>query len=169
MHEDPKPSDTMGEFPPPLRFVSPAALPKSQRAMLTFDPNWQPEWGRSDRTSRAWIKLEPSRPTADIEVGGGVSEGPKGSIYMQGGQIYVRCEPGHKEHLALARKVLRHIEMLATNRYEIIALPSRRFVRRVDRGGVLWIGRDAARWANASADHFLNHRSFTNVGFKPLD
>jgi hypothetical protein len=152
--------------PPHVRFRS--SLDACDRyASIVFDPTWTPKWEPPGRVD--WWYLENSPlPNGEVEPGGFFTN-RDGSLRLSGGRIYIRCAPGDKKHASLARKALRLIEKVATNRCQSLRYPSFEIVWRAEKGHNEWIGHDAARWAREAPDRLLDYKDYLKSGLRPLD
>ncbi len=88
---------------------------------------------------------------------------------MYAGRLYFRCGKGNKEHLALARKALRLLGKVASNKIQVVEYPSLEVVARYPKGAFLWIGHDAARWLREDPARMAYYNENWKRGYRPLD
>jgi hypothetical protein len=92
---------------------------------------------------------------------------------MEGGQIYFRCDKGNAAHMSLARKGLRLLTKVATNKVAYVHYPSLEVKNRSGNGGLVWCGFHALEWCRQAPDRFLAYSSLLNrregYGYRPLD
>ena len=92
-----------------------------------------------------------------------------GSEELGTSEIYFRCSPRSKTHAAVARKALRLVEGVASNRCECVRWPSLEVTWRAEKGHNLWIGRDAARWSREAPNRLLNYSHGLGIFNRLLD
>lgn len=85
------------------------------------------------------------------------------------GRLFFRALKADQESVRLVRRLVRMIGKVATNRFQIVRLPSMEVVKRSEKGGYCWIGRDAMRWAREKPNRVFTAGMNVPFAFRPLD
>ena len=143
---------------------------------IIFDPKWTSRWETRTR-NRWWSITNMPYPNACFERGGQVS--PGGFLFRNeaaphppsigSGRIYFRCRKGDKDDMAVARKCLRLLTKVASNRVQTVEFPSLKVMARSEKGSSFWIGHDAARWCREDPNRMAYYLSGPKLGYRPLD
>lgn len=164
--------------PPPAAELQPTMANMKPRSDCTvcFTPGWRPALTtNSDRSLGVTL---PPMPNASIDRGGSISEAGErnGTLWpptIGGGRIYFRCEKGNAAHMSLARKGLRLLTKVATNKVAYVHYPSLKVKNRTGNGGLVWCGFHALEWCRQAPDRFLDYSPLLNgregYGYRPLD
>jgi hypothetical protein len=135
------------EHPPKLRFQKDFASEGYGNFSILWSPEkWKPNW--------EWLKWGEWYdgmmlwPNGVIECGEGiVPEQGKWPQFLFPGQIYFRCRKDNKEDMRMARKGLRLLTKVASNRNQVmVEIPSMKEFARFEKGNMLWIGHHAREW-----------------------
>jgi len=172
IYEHPRGTETVSEkpSPPELRFLVPSAVPDVRGASLEFNPEWTPQWRRIYGDHGFWVQTGVRYPSGELYTSEFVGEPQEGDPpHITRGRIYIRCEPGNKEHAAAARKVMQLLSKVATNKFQCVRYPSLEVIHRLTKGATLWIGHDAVRWAREAPDRMLDYSPGHKIGNRPLD
>jgi hypothetical protein len=164
--------------PPPPAELQPTMANMHPRAFCTvsFTPGWRPELTTNSDGSLG--VTDPPRPNASIQRGGWISEAGErnGTLWppkIEGGHIYFRCEKGNAAHMSLARKGLRLLTNVATNKVAFVHYPSLRVKDGSGKGVMVWCGFHALEWCREAPDRFLAYGPLLNgregYGYRPLD
>jgi hypothetical protein len=142
----------------------------SQRGCdIEFGANWKPEWelGRFGWSLANW-----KYPDGEFELGTvGTPTRIDASVpeSMWYGRIYFRVDKDDKVQAAMARKALGLLRKIASNRTQTVAYPSLQVLSRNERGGMIWIGEDAARWCREKPYRMIAYQANYGSGLRPLD
>lgn len=164
--------------PPPPAELQPTLANMHPRLFcaISFTAGWRPELIRNSDGSLG--VTDPPLPDASIQRGGWISEAEDrdGKIWpatIEGGQIYFRCEKGNAAHMSVARKGLRLLTKVATNKVAFVHYPSLRVKDGSGKGGMVWCGFHALEWCRQAPDRFLAYSPLLNgqegYGYRPLD
>ncbi len=169
-----------GERPPELG-VYRHPPPQAPRIFLdfvdfVFDADWRPIWERWGRGQ--WWSIENfSLPNGEFDRGGNIvirsrpnsKEPPSDPDRVVSGRITFRSKKDDREQEAIARKGIRLIAKVASNRIAAVEYPSLRILRRHEKGGWLWIGHDAARICRENPYCFAYYNGYLKQGYRPLE
>jgi len=160
------------EFPEARFLDDPYTLPKNEKpseatvrslaecrcenVVIVFDPAWRPEWKGEPNSpkSNCWYIRNLPLPNGRFERGRGIRQKKRpddtfaGEISegIESGRIYFRIAPNDREQEMLARKALRLIGKIASNKgLLLVRYPSQAVICPETRSE-WWIGFDARRW-----------------------
>lgn len=140
--------------------------------------DWVPEWKRSERTGW-WVLANRPGFNGRIDRGSGnvltktaVFDGRERTLeYLSDGRIYFRCRKWAPEELKAARKALRLLTKVATNKVAPTWWPSGRQPHGVISGDTTWCGHNALRWVIGHPDRRLRCMQTNSeelCGYRPL-
>jgi hypothetical protein len=129
---------------------------------FVFDPDWPFRW-RWLEDSNEWHPELTPLPNGMIEritrigCGGGFRDKPEDGTNRGEGCVYIRILAGNAEHEAVARKALRLLGRVASNKkLLIVRRPSMQVI--TDKAiAAPWIGWDARRWCLEKPDRVLSN------------
>lgn len=123
--------------------------------------DWVPEWKRSESTGW-WLLANCPGFNGRFEAGceiytkKRVVDGePRELEYIYGGRVYFRCRKWAPEELKAARKALRLLTKVATNKVVATRWPSGDQPNKCPKGSWTWCGYDALRWVSEHPDRRL--------------
>jgi hypothetical protein len=144
---------------------------RSAECDVMFGTGWQPVWKQGD--SGFWHIANRTVPNGTFRVNCTVYPARDGEDAkpenMTDGQFYFRVDADDKAQVSVARKALRLIGKVASNRIQSVRFPSLEVISRNERGGTIWIGRDVARWCREKPDRMAYYQGRQHWGFRPLD
>jgi hypothetical protein len=144
--------------------------PFHHRCKIVFGTAWQPHW---ERDGSGWRFANWVYPNGEVALSGYTSSGRGGDSpeppSMSDGELYFRIDGGDRAQVAMVRKVFRLLTKVATNRVQSVRFPSLEVMVRQEKGGVYWIGLDAARWCREKPDRMVAYQGRQRWGFRPLD
>lgn len=153
--------------PPVTRWLGAEELATVNCATPVFDPSWKPMWERARDGS--WRYAAPSsRPYGDFYHSQFHEPNKDQPRHIGEGRFNIGYTPGNKEQASIARKAMRLVGKVAVNSYQCLSWPSYEVVTRIEKGGIFWIGHDAARWVRESPDRMLWYDSGHKMGLQPL-
>jgi hypothetical protein len=136
-----------------------------------FGAQWQPAWTRD--VSGFWRISNSTAPKGTFRINCTVYpacvEGDAKPENMTDGQFYFRVDHNDKAQVSVARKCLSLIGKVASNRIQSIRFPTLEVISRCERGGIIWIDHDAARWCREKPDRMAYYQGRQHWGFRPLD
>ena len=162
--------------PPPPAELQPtmAAMHPRDFCKICFTPGWRPQL--TTNSDGSLDVTDPPRPNASIQRGGWTSEPDERKGWpptMEGGRIYFRCDKGNAEQMSVARKGLRLLTKVATNKVAYVHYPSLEVKYGDGSGGLVWCGFHALEWCRQAPDRFLGYSALLNAregyGYRPLD
>jgi hypothetical protein len=140
-----------------------------QRCGIEFGENWKPEW---ELGKFGWSLANLKYPNGEFELGSmgwGWQSDPSIPESMWYGRIYFRVNKDDKTQVAIARKALGLLRKMASNRTQTVAYPSLQVLSRNERGSMIWIGEDAARWCREKPYRMIAYQANYGSGLRPLD
>ena len=108
---------------------------------------WDPQLTLHPRYN-SWSHGRLPWPNGTIGCSGKISTSRSDELsFMEDGQIYFRCRKGNDDDMRTARKGLRLLTKVASNRHQaVVEVPSLKVIERMEKGRDLWIGRHARQW-----------------------
>ena len=132
--------------PPVLRFHDNLKSAEYGRLDILFSPeHWDPQW-EIDKYTKRWSTEMTPRPNGVITGSGetGIAQN-HGQPFIGDGDIYFRCRKGDKDDMRVARKCLRLLTTVASNKGQVVvAFPSMEVLWNAPND--LWIGHGAREW-----------------------
>lgn len=124
---------------------------------IEFDPDWRPRWVWNEYHSE-WKSQSSGQSLISgvIERHKTPIRGKAGRITLYSGRIYYRFDPDDKEEVAIARKALRLIDKVASNRDLMVLDIKTLEIRSPTCIGAPSVGHHARRWCLAEPDRLLD-------------
>lgn len=139
---------------------------------------WRPDWVWHE-TSEKWDDCWPGKwyPNGPIRFCGYIrtEELPGGDVeFVPEGEIYFRCRQERPEDMKLARKIMRALSKVMSNKnLGHTYAPAFPPPRPTEKGYPVWVGHEARAWARAAPNRLLmpyrGPREGTLAGLRPLD
>lgn len=146
----------------PSERISDILTPFNGFRMISIEPglgmeNWAPDWEWSD-VSGAWRNRAPvANPHGSMSETGRIrkyspelKQGDFALEYIDEGEIYFRCRDDHPEDMKMARRIMRAIGKVVSNKnLGHTYAPDYPPLRPTEKGFPWWVGAKAREWALA--------------------
>ncbi|HLO75373.1 MAG TPA: hypothetical protein VK196_02830 [Magnetospirillum sp.] len=158
-----------GPEPPEVLLAFSLATLPDYGIYMTIDENWLPQWARCPEDG-SWVLSFPRLPYVRFLVGRMRSADRQRPEHIDPLEIDVSCRPHRKEDFAMARRLFHLLGKVATNRNQVyVSYPDYEVVTVFEKGGTLWMGHDAIRWAREDPLRLLTMHPSGRGGIRPMD
>lgn len=136
---------------------------------MHFDEEWGPQWQKDPDDGR-WVLAVPRLPKVRFLIGKMRPADADRPERISATQIDVSCRPHRKEDFAMARRLFYLLGKVATNRKQVyVSYPDYKVRTVFDKGGGVWVGYDAMRWAREDPRRLLAMHTSGRGGVRPMD
>ncbi|MBX9634195.1 MAG: hypothetical protein K2X44_04365 [Magnetospirillum sp.] len=136
---------------------------------MHFDEEWVPQW-RKDPDYGRWVLASPRLPSVRFQMGKVRPADECRPERISATEIDVSCRPHRKEDFAMARRLFHLLDKIATNRHQVyVSYPGYEVATVFEKGGSLWMGHDAIRWAREDPRRLLAMHTSGRGGIRPMD
>ncbi|MGE5477605.1 MAG: hypothetical protein ACM3Q1_13180 [Bacteroidales bacterium] len=158
-----------GAEPPDVPIALNLADLPDYEVYMAFDEEWLPQWERCPEDG-SWVLGFPRLPYVRFLVGRMRPADRQWPEHIDPLEIDVSCRPHRKEDFAMARRLFHLLGKVATNRNQVyVSYPGYEVITVFEKGGSLWMGHDAIRWAREDSRRLLTIHPSGRGGTRPMD
>lgn len=167
--EKPHLRDLDGPEPPDITIALRLHDLNDYQVYMTFDEDWLPQWNKTEYYGD-WALAYPRLPDVRFLVGRMWPANEQRPERIDSFEIQCSCRPHRKEDFTMARRLFYLLGKVATNRNQVyVGYPDYEVITVFEKGGGVWLGHDAIRWAREDPRRMLTMHASGRGGLRPMD